>query len=81
MLEISQSFVNRFSAKYKLLDQTEKSNHLPDGTIVSMDPTGRVTQVQYASGTAIGRHEDFVIVKSGDSSYWFGSENRWSRID
>ncbi len=70
-------------AQYEIADfQGTASTRLVDGTKMAMDSSGRVTQVQYASGVAVRRHINYVLVRSANSSYWFGdSDGRWYPLD
>ncbi|MBS2001102.1 MAG: hypothetical protein U0103_02695 [Candidatus Obscuribacterales bacterium] len=69
--------------KYELSDFAgENSTRLVDGTQMKLNDDGRVSQIQYASGATVRRHQSYVLVRSSNSSYWFGDANgRWYPID
>jgi hypothetical protein len=49
---------------------------------MQMNSDGRVTQIEYASGATVRRHINYVMVRSNNSSYWFGDcEGRWFPLD
>jgi hypothetical protein len=70
-------------AKYELTDfDGSASTRLVDGTKMQMNDDGRVIQIQYASGATVRRHSDYVMVRSNNSSYWFGDcSGRWFPLD
>ncbi len=70
-------------AQYEISDfQGSESTRLVDGTKMLLNSDGRVTQIQYASGATVRRHLNYVLVRSNNSSYWFGdNEGRWYPLD
>ena len=70
-------------SKYELSDfQGSNSSRLVDGTQMKTNADGRISQIQYPSGATVRRHDSYVLVRSNNSSYWFGDSNgRWYPID
>jgi hypothetical protein len=70
-------------AQYEISDfQGSESTRLVDGTKMLLNSDGRVTQIQYASGATVRRHLNYVLVRSNNSSYWFGDNaGRWYPLD
>jgi hypothetical protein len=70
-------------AQYEISDfKGSESTRLMDGTRMLMNSDGRVTQIEYASGATVRRHVNYVMVRSNNSSYWFGdSAGRWYPLD
>ncbi len=69
--------------KYELSSlEGNNSTRLVDGTKMKLNDQGRVCQIEYPSGATVRRHEKYVLVRSNNSSYWFGDSNgRWYPID
>ncbi len=69
--------------RYELTDfEGSNSTRLIDGTQMKVNDEGRVCQIQYPSGATVRRHENYVLVRSNNSSYWLGDANgRWYPID
>ncbi|MBI2810292.1 MAG: hypothetical protein HYX67_05650 [Candidatus Melainabacteria bacterium] len=69
--------------KYELANfEGTGSTRLIDGTKMKLNEEGRVCQIEYPSGATVRRHVEYVLVRSNNSSYWFGDSNgRWYPID
>lgn len=69
--------------KYELTDfSSTNSTRLTDGSVLELNAHGQVTQIEYAGGATVRRHRDYVLVRSNNSSLWFGDSNgRWYPFD
>jgi len=71
--------------QYKLSDFSLKdisTASLPDGTMIATNSAGQMSQIQYSTGISIRRYAEFVLVKTANCGYMFGSNNGcWFPID
>ncbi len=73
---------NQFASYQLFRADRGTMTQLADGSRVMTDLNDRMVQVEYGSGATVVRHENYVLVQSADSSFWFGnSQGQWYVFD